>query len=118
MSENNVLLGVPIDSRTPDGLNVLFVNVLHQWLCDNTLTFQDFTVEALNAIRNFYTRPDVGSVTGVKFGYNTPNAANSSTINDPLSNILPPLYLYAYTCMYPCYLRLIYIKHYCRFCFV
>ena len=48
-----------------------------------------FTVEALNAIRNFYTRPDVGSVTDVNFGYNTPNAANSSTINDPLSNILP-----------------------------
>jgi len=89
MSVNNVPLGVPTESRTPEGLNLLFVDVFHDWLCENTLTFEDFTKDVLNCFRNLYTNPDARTATGVNFGFNTPTFSESSKYAHIDVNVMP-----------------------------
>ena len=89
MSDNNTSFGIPHGSRTPAGLNSLFVDVFHEWLCENTLTFDDFTGGLLHGLHSFYTKNDVGPVTSINLGYGTPNSVASSSNEVINSNVVP-----------------------------
>ena len=89
MSENNHVLGVPAGSRTPEGLNLLFVDVFHQWLCENSLTFEDFTHTLFQGICSFYTKKDVAPVADGNSVFCSPNASFSSS-NEVLNTNVPP----------------------------
>ena len=67
---------MPIESRTPEGLNHFFVSVFHDCLCENNFTFEKLIEGSLNSFRNIYMEPDAQIVTGGIFVFNTPNVAD------------------------------------------